>query len=181
MVQIAQFLSLTIGLALLWAALNASFSVPNLILGTVMALVSIFVIGGNIITGHSAQLFRILYRPLAFLRLVLVFVRELLKAALQISVMMLTPKSRWQYHPGILAVPLDAKSDFSITTFANLITLVPGTLAIDVSEDKQTLYMHVLDATDPLDQQIDDIDLGKQRIAVKQDFETNVIRAFGGG
>ena len=42
--------------------------------------------------------------------------------------------------PGIIAFPLTVDRDFEITLLANLITLTPGTLSVDVSEDRRTLY-----------------------------------------
>ena len=53
---------------------------------------------------------------------------------------MATPKLHMT--PGIVGVPLDIKSDAEITMLANLITLTPGTLSLDVSEDKKVLYVH---------------------------------------
>jgi len=41
-----------------------------------------------------------------------------------------------------VAVPLDARSDMEITLLANLITLTPGTLSLDVSDDRSVLYVH---------------------------------------
>jgi multicomponent Na+:H+ antiporter subunit E len=51
--------------------------------------------------------------------------------------------------PGILAIPLDAETPFEITLFANLITLTPGTLSLDVSSDNKTLYIHAMYIDDP--------------------------------
>jgi len=44
--------------------------------------------------------------------------------------------------PGIIGVPLDVTSDGEITMLANLITLTPGTLSLDVSADKKVLYVY---------------------------------------
>jgi multicomponent Na+:H+ antiporter subunit E len=51
--------------------------------------------------------------------------------------------------PGIIAVPLDAKTDLEITLFANLITMTPGSLSIDTSDDKKVLYVHAMYMDDP--------------------------------
>jgi multicomponent Na+:H+ antiporter subunit E len=51
--------------------------------------------------------------------------------------------------PGIVAVPLDAKTDAEITVLALFISLTPGTLAIDVSDDRKVLYVHEMFITDP--------------------------------
>jgi multicomponent Na+:H+ antiporter subunit E len=45
-------------------------------------------------------------------------------------------------NPAIIAVPLDVKTDMEITLLANVITLTPGTLSLDVSNDKKVLYVH---------------------------------------
>jgi multicomponent Na+:H+ antiporter subunit E len=51
--------------------------------------------------------------------------------------------------PGIIALPLDVKTDLEITLLANLITMTPGTLSIDTSEDKKVLYVHAMYLDDP--------------------------------
>lgn len=44
----------------------------------------------------------------------------------------------------VVAVPLDVKSDAGIALFANIISLTPGTTSIHISEDRATLYVHVM-------------------------------------
>jgi multicomponent Na+:H+ antiporter subunit E len=51
--------------------------------------------------------------------------------------------------PGIIAVPLDAETDFEITVLGHLISLTPGTLSLDVSPDRRTLYVHAMFVDDP--------------------------------
>ena len=46
--------------------------------------------------------------------------------------------------PAIIGYPLEAKTDIEITLIANCITLTPGTLSLDVSEDKSLLYIHCM-------------------------------------
>jgi multicomponent Na+:H+ antiporter subunit E len=46
--------------------------------------------------------------------------------------------------PGIIRLPLDAQTDLEIMMVANLISLTPGTLSIDLSEDRRFLYVHVM-------------------------------------
>jgi multicomponent Na+:H+ antiporter subunit E len=59
----------------------------------------------------------------------------------------LTPK---QYmRPGVVALPLEAKTDGEITLLAGLITLTPGTLSLDVSADRKFLYVHSMYIDDP--------------------------------
>ena len=72
--------------------------------------------------------------------LVLFYLKELLVASLRVAYDVLTPKDHMA--PAIVAVPLDAETDLEITLLANFITLTPGTLSIDVSKDRKTLYVH---------------------------------------
>lgn len=44
----------------------------------------------------------------------------------------------------VLALPLETDNEWAITTLANIITLTPGTLALDVDDDRSALYVHVI-------------------------------------
>ena len=46
--------------------------------------------------------------------------------------------------PGVIAIPLDCKSNVEITLFANVISLTPGTLSLDISADRKCLYIHAM-------------------------------------
>jgi multicomponent Na+:H+ antiporter subunit E len=45
-------------------------------------------------------------------------------------------------NPGIVRISPDLKTDLGITMLANSITLTPGTLSVDIDEDKNDLYIH---------------------------------------
>lgn len=79
--------------------------------------------------------------------LVLYFVWELLKANYAVAKLVLTPNVRLT--PGILAMKLRVRQPGQIATLANMITLTPGTISLDVSKDHSTLYIHCIDASDP--------------------------------
>jgi len=70
------------------------------------------------------------------------FIKELFISNFKVLWDVITPKHISR--PGIIGVPLDARTDLEIMLVANLISLTPGTLSIDVSEDKKTLYVHVM-------------------------------------
>jgi multicomponent Na+:H+ antiporter subunit E len=76
------------------------------------------------------------------LRLAGYFVCQLLVSNLRVLWDVLTP--RHTSRPGIVGVPLAARTDLEITLVANLVSLTPGTLSLDISEDRQTLYVHVM-------------------------------------
>lgn len=70
------------------------------------------------------------------------FLKELTVASLFVAWDVITPRSRVE--SGVIALPLDVKSDLEITILASLISLTPGTLSLDVSEDKRYLYIHAV-------------------------------------
>lgn len=67
--------------------------------------------------------------------------------------------------PGIFALETKLKEDWEITLLANLITLTPGTLVVDVSEDNKTLYIHAMD--------IGDVDEAVE--SIRQSFEKAIM------
>lgn len=71
------------------------------------------------------------------------FAWELLLANLRVTSLVLRPTAGLR--PAIVALPLDVRSDAAIQLLAATITLTPGTLSIDVSSDRRTLYVHVVD------------------------------------
>jgi multicomponent Na+:H+ antiporter subunit E len=70
------------------------------------------------------------------------FVLELVVSSFKVAWDVITPRHRAR--PGILAVPLDVRSDAAVTVLANLVSLTPGSLSLDVSEDRSTLFVHAL-------------------------------------
>lgn len=128
-------------LTLAWLAITGSPTIANLLLGLAVALLSLALVRGHV----SETTLKV--RPLAALRLTLLFIKELALSAFRVAVQVVTP--RLVLKPGIFAFPLTVKRDFEITLLANLITLTPGTLSVDVSEDRKVLYVHALDCADP--------------------------------
>mgnify|MGYP000394376009 FL=1 len=70
--------------------------------------------------------------------------------------------------PAVIGVPLDASTDFEIMVVANMISLTPGTLSLDISEDRSTLYVHVMF--------VDDVEAA--RAEIKEGIEKRVLEAF---
>lgn len=162
-------------LVVLWVLFTGNVTWPNVVLGFVAAAVPAFVIRQQLV-GARAEKKNYFRHPLRLLFLVWIFLRELVVGSIQIAWMLLQPRSRWTYAPGIIAVPLDTRDDVEVTIFANMISMIPGTLTVDIAEDKSTLYMHVLDASDPEDKT--GSRHGELISYVKSSFEANVIWAM---
>lgn len=69
--------------------------------------------------------------------------------------------------PGVVAIPLDARTDAEITLLANLITLTPGSVTLDLSEDRRVLYVHAM--------YIDGGDVEAYRRSIKEGLERRVL------
>ncbi len=57
-------------------------------------------------------------------------------------------RSNKHLRPGLIALPLDLRGDFPLAILASTISLTPGTVSIDFSEDLQWLYIHALHVED---------------------------------
>ncbi|WP_375449589.1 Na+/H+ antiporter subunit E [uncultured Devosia sp.] len=134
--------ALMIVLTLLWGAMTGSFHGANLLLGAFLALLILMVLRGR--TAGVAGLRRVG----AIAMLAGMFIQELMLSAVRVALIVLMPDLRSRLQPAIVAVPLTLKSDVEITLLANMITLTPGTLSIDVSDDHSVLYVHVLTLND---------------------------------
>ena len=100
------------------------------------------------------------------LRLIGFFGKELLISNLRVLWDVITPQHISR--PGIIGLPLDARTDAEIMLVANLISLTPGTLSLDLSEDRRVLYIHVMF--------LDDIEATRQQI--KQGLERRVLEVM---
>jgi len=88
-------------------------------------------------------------RPWILVRLVCRFLYELVLANLSVARIVLSPSL--PIRPGIIAYETKLKSDLALTSLANMITLTPGTLTLDISEDRRVLYIHTLNIQDPVE------------------------------
>jgi multicomponent Na+:H+ antiporter subunit E len=91
------------------------------------------------------------------------FLWELLLANFRVAYDIVTPRLYMQ--PGVVAIPLDATTDAEITLLANLITMTPGSLSLDVSDDRRVLYVHSMFVGD----------VEEFRRSIKDGFERRVL------
>lgn len=121
-------------LTFIWVALTGNFEVANFVFGFLLSYFLLWIITRG---SDDVSYFTLVPRVISFL---FFFIYELIKANIEVAYEVMSPGLGMT--PGIVAVPLDVTTDFQITMLANLITLTPGTLAMDVSEDRKVLYVH---------------------------------------
>ncbi len=93
------------------------------------------------------------------------FLKELTIANYQVAKLVLSPSL--PIRPGFVSIPLDAKSDFEITSFANSITLTPGTISVHIPDDRHAIVIHAIDVGDDIDE---------LRQAIKASLEAPILR-----
>lgn len=146
--------------ALVWGLATGSLSEVSLIVGFLVGMVVLHVAGMAI--GDRRYVVRIA----RFAALFVTFVWELIASSVRVTATVLSPGLTMR--PAVIAVPLDVTRDVEITLLANLITLTPGTLTIDVANDRSCLYVHAMHGEDP------------ERVAsdIKRTFERRIMEAF---
>jgi multicomponent Na+:H+ antiporter subunit E len=147
-------------LAFIWAAVTGRFDFSNVLIGMAIGHMVLFI--AQPIMGSSTYFSRIRY----VLRFALFYIWEMILANLRVAYDVMTPLRR--IRPGVLAIPLEAKTEAEITLLANLITLTPGSVSLDVSSDRRFLYLHAM--------YIDDLE--KYREDVKKIMERRVLEVM---
>jgi len=147
-------------LTLAWVFVTGTLTGLNLVIGYVLAGIALWIpraIWGE--TTYFARFRRVF-------GLVGTFIYELVESG--ITVLKLVYSPNLEFRSAIIAVPLDTRDDLEIMIFANLISLTPGTLSIDVSDDRRTLYVHSM--------AIEDAEADKRDL--KRTFEDRVREVF---
>jgi multicomponent Na+:H+ antiporter subunit E len=127
-------------LALAWAALQGDITLGNLLFGYVAGYVILALLAkGGVMPATMAS------RTTSAVRLAGFFVWELMLANVRVALDVLRPRTT--IRPAVVAIPLDVTSDGEILLLSMLINITPGSVTIDLSDDRKTLYVHVMHMT----------------------------------
>jgi multicomponent Na+:H+ antiporter subunit E len=134
--------ALNIALALAWAALTGNITLSGLAVGFVLGSACLY-LSRSLFPGCD----RYFRRTGKWIKLIVLFLYELVVSSVQVVWDVLTPEHKAR--PGIISVPLKVRREMDVLLVTNLITLTPGTLSLDVTDDGETLYIHAMFADDP--------------------------------
>lgn len=84
--------------------------------------------------------------PLRLLRLLVVVMKDIIIANIQVIPLILGPNSRLK--SGFIEFPIELPHDFAVSMLASMVSLAPGTVSTDISADRRTLLIHVLHLKD---------------------------------
>lgn len=128
-------------LAFGYMAVQGQFTFSGLLIGFALGYGALWITQPLYSASRYFQLFPKTARLLGY------FLVELILSNLRVLWDVVTP--RHISRPGIVGIPLSAKTDMEILMVANMISLTPGTLSVDLSEDRRTLFVHVMFLDDP--------------------------------
>lgn len=87
-------------------------------------------------------------RPRVLLWLIPRVLWDIVVANMAVAKIVLTRANR-DLQPAFVEIPLELSDPYGVTALASIITLTPGTVSVQLSEDRRTLHVHALDAPDP--------------------------------
>lgn len=162
-ISLRQELPLLVWLVFVWCALWQDFSPGNLLFGALIAIVvaRLFYLPPVELGGR----FNVL-RAVSF---ALIFLVKVVAASLQVFYLAVAKGPR--VISAIVAVPLRSHSDLLVTATGHVISLIPGSLVVEVDRSTSTLYIHGVNVRDAED-------AAKLRKEVR-DTEAGLIRIMG--
>jgi len=132
---------LSVTVFLLWAVITNAASLALLLLGGLLAIAV-----PRLTLPFWPNPPR-LVRPWRAVRLFAVFAADIVTANWRVARQVVGPLYRLS--PTLVEVPLDLRDPFLATLLGSIVSLTPGTVAIDVDRQRWVLLVHALDAPDP--------------------------------
>ncbi|MFN2308608.1 MAG: Na+/H+ antiporter subunit E [Gammaproteobacteria bacterium] len=85
-------------------------------------------------------------RPMRLLRYFLRVVGDIVVANLHVARLILGDPAKLR--PAFVRMPLTLRDEFAITVLTSTVSLTPGTVSAEISEDRKSLLIHALDVDD---------------------------------
>ena len=131
---------LSVPLLLVWLLLVDSFAIGHWLLGAFLG-VCIPLLTNRLLVGRSQE-----WHPLLLLKLLVLVMWDILVANIQVARLTLGPIERLR--PAFVEVPIELENDLAISVLVSIVSLTPGSVSSDLSDDRKTLLVHGLDVPD---------------------------------
>ncbi|TCI69646.1 MULTISPECIES: Na+/H+ antiporter subunit E [unclassified Exiguobacterium] len=131
---------LNTAIAILWAVLWNSYTGVDFLLGYLVGVFILYVLR------HFLHFDFYMRRVIAAFKLLALFIKELILSNIDVVKVLLSPK--FEIEPGIIEVSTELKSGWELTLLVSLISLTPGTIVMDFSEDNKSLFVHSIHVPD---------------------------------
>lgn len=131
---------LSAGLFLLWLILSNAATPASLLMAILLAIaLPLLTQRFWISPPHTVRIW-------PALKLLLIVLHDIIIASLQVARLVLGPRSR--IRPAFIEVPLDLRDPYVATLLGGMVSLTPGTVAVDVDERTWVMLVHALDVQD---------------------------------
>jgi multicomponent Na+:H+ antiporter subunit E len=126
-------------LILVWILLWGSVSVANVVSGLAIALVITLLLPLPVVPVEGRV------HPLSLARLVLLVGWDLVLSSLQVAWLAIRPGP--PPRSAVLWVRVAVKSDLVLALAANIVTLTPGSIVLEIDQTRRLMYVHVIDVS----------------------------------
>lgn len=133
--MVKQFL-MNLLLSFIWVALTGEMYYANFLFGFILGFFILWIMN---IRGDDQRYFTRIPKAIKF---VFYFLYKLIMANIQVAYDVITP--RYFFKPGIIRYHTEAATDIEVNLLSTVISLTPGTLILDISDDRKVLYIHVM-------------------------------------
>ncbi|NYS24483.1 Na+/H+ antiporter subunit E [Rhodobacteraceae bacterium 2376] len=133
---------LTLVVTIVWVMLVNVITLNAIVFGLILGIII------PIVTSAYWPERPTLRNPMMIIEYLLVVLLDIVRANIQVALIILGKRNE-DMKPGWVTVPLDLRSPEAITVLAGTITMTPGTVSSDLSEDGHSLLVHCLDTDDP--------------------------------
>lgn len=124
-------------LVLVWILLWGTLSAANILSGLAVALLITVLLPLPVVPVEGRV------HPLALLRLLVVVAYELVLSSLQVAWLAIRPGP--PPRSAVLRARLAIKSDLVLALAVNIITLIPGSMVLEIDQERRLIYVHVID------------------------------------
>ena len=124
-------------LVLVWVLLWGKVSAANILGGLVVALLITVLLPLPAVPVEGRV------HPLSLLRLLVVVAYELVLSSLQVAWLAIRPGP--PPRSAVLRARLAIKSDLVLALAVNIITLIPGSMVLEIDQERRLIYVHVID------------------------------------
>jgi multicomponent K+:H+ antiporter subunit E len=152
---------LSIILVVAWLMLAAQISVAHVLLALFLAWGIPLVCKPFLVRTQGVR------NPMAAIRLIFLVMYDIVMANIAVARLILGRPDR--LNPVFVQVPLKLTQSMSISLLAGIITMTPGTVSADLSEDNTLLLVHALSCDDP----------EALIVEIKERYEKPLIEIFG--
>ena len=123
-------------LLVVWLVLNNTVSLGHIVLGSFFGFMIPLVCSPLRIPQPKMA------KPLKLFPYILIVIKDVIIANIEVAVLVMGSMKKIQ--PGFIAIPLELKESLPITMLASTVTMTPGTVSAELSQDRAYLYVHVL-------------------------------------